>query len=504
MRPPAQVDESVVAVDRDLVRTRAFSLVDATDDLRLERLIREHLEGVIDRERLPNEGLVDLDDLLHTGLDPLEVLRGEGSADIEVVVEAIGDRRPDRVPRSRVEIENRLSHHMRSRVTQDESAFLRVLRHHGQGAVVIDRTVQIKCFAVERHGYCSASKAGTDRSRNVETGSAVVVGTNGTVGEGKLDRHGEDSLVSGPPRLQTSQSDATRARMGTGEEGGIMDALALAERIAAGNRLQDLTRPTKSLAKNYHYRIWRDGSSVLLKVYGTQARERRESHAIEALTDVDGMPVRIDGDSQSEPAWALFEDPGEWSLGSLPGNADAARRAGEILRSIHQSDPKALTNLRRGIDAEWIEVDFPSTMRRLARYRGRVGIDAELYEAIAAVPPPKASEPVASHTNPTPEHFHVDRDGAVTLVDWEWATLAPPEWDLTKAAWLLRIRAGSSAANALQDGYGRSLDRFEMNRWIIYHAAMLLVYEAEQRMFDAGADSYSDTISEILRALDDV
>lgn len=281
-----------------------------------------------------------------------------------------------------------------------------------------------------------------------------------------------------------------------------MDAYALAERIAAGDRFQDLTRPTKSLAKNHHYRIWRDGTSVLLKVYGTPARERRESHAIEALRDLDSVPVRIDGSATEEPAWALFKDPGQWSLGSLPGGRDAARRAGEVLRSLHEFEPKALSNLARGIDSEWVKVDFASTMRRLARYRGRVGISSELYAAMAAVPPPKASEPRAAHTDPTPEHFLLDESGAVTLVDWEWATLAPPEWDLSKATWLLRIRADSAAADALQEGYGKTLDPVEMKRWIIYHAAMLLVYEAEQLMSVAGADSYSDTVEEILRVVE--
>jgi aminoglycoside phosphotransferase (APT) family kinase protein len=290
--------------------------------------------------------------------------------------------------------------------------------------------------------------------------------------------------------------------MGPHVEGGIVDVHALAERIAAGDRFQDLTRPTKTLAKNHHFRIWREGASVLLKVYGTPARERRESHAIEALRELDCIPVRIDGSGTEEPAWALFEDPGQWSLGSLPSSADPARKAGAALRSVHESDPRALTNLTRGIDNEWVKIDFASTMRRLARYRGRVGIDADLYEAMAAVPPPHASEPRAAHTDPTPEHFVLDESGTLTLVDWEWATLAPPEWDLSKAAWLLRIRAGSGPAEALQEGYGQTLDRVEMDRWIVYHAAMMLIYEAEQRMSDAGADSYGDTVNEILRVIE--
>jgi hypothetical protein len=278
-----------------------------------------------------------------------------------------------------------------------------------------------------------------------------------------------------------------------------MDARALVERIAGGDRYQDLTRPARSLARNYHYRIWRPDGPVLLKVYGTPARERRESHAIEALSGIDGIPSKIDGDASGELPWALFEDPGQWNLASLSGNFNAARRAGEILKAVHDSDPSKLSNLTAGIDAEWIKVDYASTMRRLERYRRRVGIDPDLYATIAAMPPPRASETTGVHTDPTPAHFAIAEDGGVTLVDWEWATLAPPEWDLSKASWLLRKRSGSAAAAALQEGYGRGLDPTQLDRWTVYHAAMLLVYEAEQQMSDTGIDSYSDTVDDLRR-----
>ncbi|MEN8113106.1 MAG: aminoglycoside phosphotransferase family protein [Actinomycetota bacterium] len=281
-----------------------------------------------------------------------------------------------------------------------------------------------------------------------------------------------------------------------------MGAYDIALRIADGDRFQDLTRPTKALARNRHYRIWRDGSSVLLKVYGTGARERRESHAIEALGGIPGIPVKIDGNPDDELPWALFEDPGQWSIGSLPGNPDAARRAGAVLRAIHESDPAKLSNLSRGIDSEWVDIDHASTMRRLARYRRRVGIDAELYAAAAAVPPPDASEPRAAHTDPTPEHFLISEDGHVTLVDWEWATLAPPEWDLSKAIWLLQAQTDTVAALALQQGYGDMLSPSQMNRWIVYHAAMLLVFEAEQKMSDSGTGSFADTVEQLRLAVE--
>lgn len=204
--------------------------------------------------------------------------------------------------------------------------------------------------------------------------------------------------------------------------------------------------------------------------------------------------------NSDEESWALFKDPGQWSLGTLPENPDAARRAGALLESVHASDPSKLSNLSRGIDAEWVDVDHASTMRRLARYRRRVGIDAELHAKIAAVPPPEASDPLPAHTDPTPEHFVVDDDGDITLVDWEWATLAPPEWDLSKAVWLLGMQSGPNAAEALQQGYRGMLGQIQLNRWIVYHAAMHLVYEAEQHMSDHGVDAYADTVAELRKA----
>jgi len=282
--------------------------------------------------------------------------------------------------------------------------------------------------------------------------------------------------------------------------GGIINAYQLAARIAAGDHFQDLTRPTKALATNHLFRIWRDGGSVLLKVYGTPARERRESHALEALNGRPGIPVKLDGVGTEDESWALFQDPGQWSLASLPENPEAARRSGAVLQSLHASDASNVSNLSRGMDAEWVDIDHAATMRRLARYRRRVGIDAELYADVAAVAPPEASDPLPAHTDPTPDHFVVDDEGAITLIDWEWATLAPPEWDLSKAAWLLGSQAGPAAAEALQQGYGRILSPIQLNRWIVYHAAMGLVFEAEQRMSDHGVDAYAQTVADLRSA----
>jgi hypothetical protein len=94
----------------------------------------------------------------------------------------------------------------------------------------------------------------------------------------------------------------------------------------------------------------------------------------------------------------------------------------------------------------------------------------------------------------------VDDDGNITLINWEWATVAPAEWDLSKATWLLGLHAGPLAAEAFQEGYGRTMDQYQLDRWIVYHAAMTLVFRVERAM-DAAIGAHELFLSEFRRAV---
>jgi aminoglycoside phosphotransferase (APT) family kinase protein len=236
------------------------------------------------------------------------------------------------------------------------------------------------------------------------------------------------------------------------------------------------------LGANRIYRVWTEEGSRILKLYGTPARERRERHALEAVAGIEGTPTMLDGGVEGETAWIMFDDGGQWSIESLPENVTTGRRVGEILARIHEVDTALVSNLARGIDQDWIIVDFASTFRRLERYRAKIGLSADLIERGRSVRPPYASQPRVSHTNTVPENFLVDEAGNVTLINWEWATLAPIEWDISKASWLIGVRSGPAAANAVQTGYGKALDPHQMDRWIVYHSSMMLVQEAENTM----------------------
>lgn len=262
----------------------------------------------------------------------------------------------------------------------------------------------------------------------------------------------------------------------------MVDSVAVAERLARGGRVQELTRVDRAVGANRIFRLWTDSDTRVVKIYGTPARERRERHALDALTAIDGLPMLIDRGSDGDAHWAIFEDAGRWNIGTLPENPGLGRKAGEILSQVHESAPNPISNLARGIDQEWVAVDFVSTFRRLERFRGKIRIGPDLIEAARGVRPPYASEPKVAHTNPSPENFLVDDDGNVTLINWEWATLAPPEWDISKATWLTNLRSGPGAAQALMEGYGRELDTVQLDRWIVYHSGMMLVFEAENTL----------------------
>jgi len=268
----------------------------------------------------------------------------------------------------------------------------------------------------------------------------------------------------------------------------IVQPLAVAERLARGGRIQQLSRGDRALGANQVYRLWTDSGPQILKTYGTPARARRERHALEALTDLVGLPKLLDRGTDGEVHWALFGDAGRWNLGALPENPGHARKAGEILRALHESETVAMSNLARGIDQDWVAVDFVSTFRRIERYRGRIGLSADDVQRARAIRPPFASEPRAAHTNANPENFLVDDEGNVTLINWEWATLAPPEWDLSKAIWLTGLKAGPAAAEALQEGYEHRLEPGQLDRWTVYHAGMMLVFEAENTIRTGGGN----------------
>lgn len=280
-----------------------------------------------------------------------------------------------------------------------------------------------------------------------------------------------------------------------------MEPHAVARMLAVGGTYQELSAATPLVGANHVFRVWRKGNTSVVKVYGSESRQRREFHALNALAHMRHLPEILDRGEHDGTHWIMFADAGRWNLQSLPENPGLARSAGAILRILHDIDAEPLSNLARGIDGEWIAVDFVSTIKRLERYRARVGVPKQLIDGALEMNPPFASSPVVAHTDPTVRNFIVDDDGQMTLIDWEGATLAPFEWDLSRAVWSINMYAGPAAAEALVGGYGKKIDGVQLDRWIVYHSAQTLVRHTERHMSTRTADAPDNLVAEFSRAV---
>ena len=264
----------------------------------------------------------------------------------------------------------------------------------------------------------------------------------------------------------------------------------IAQEVAGDTRFQLISK-----GQHAYYRIWRGATTTVLKIYGSSSVWRRESRALATLEGVVGLPRIVQDGTVDGTAWVEFADAGRWTLATMPENRDVARKAGEILRAVHEADPDELSNLTGGMDQQWIESDYQSTFERLERYRRRLNLPADIIERAKVAPRPTASEPRAAHAKPHPQKFVVSDEGEVTLIDWAWSTLAPPEWDFSEATWLTTIEVGFEAGEAMAAGYGKAMSDEAMRSWIVYHGGMMLLNQAENR--DGPLDDLAFVVEQI-------
>jgi len=263
-----------------------------------------------------------------------------------------------------------------------------------------------------------------------------------------------------------------------------MEARELVTQLRPSAQVREL-----SSGANKVFRVIEGDQSTIVKVYPVSSRERRERHALEALAAVPAVPRILDHGTEGEMAWLQMNDAGHWNLANLPKNLDSVEAAGAALHDIHDSKAN-ITNLAAGIDSDYVLSHYRSTIERLGRYRRRFGMEQVVLDKALQLEPPLATAPAPSHTKPTLSKFIVSEDGAITIVDWEWATLAPPEWDLTLAVWRLAARVGEDASAAFRSGYGAELPESRYRPWVAYHSAMMMLEAAEVREGRLGDLSY--------------
>ncbi|MCI0677476.1 MAG: aminoglycoside phosphotransferase family protein, partial [Actinobacteria bacterium] len=202
-----------------------------------------------------------------------------------------------------------------------------------------------------------------------------------------------------------------------------------------------------------------------------------------------GVPKMLDHGIEGDLAWLRMTDGGAWNLAALPKNPATLEAAGRTLRNVH-STSASITNLVVGIDSDYVLSHYRSTIDRLGRFRRRFGMDQTVLDRALEIEPPLATAPVPVHTRPTPSKFVVNDEGEVTLVDWEWATLGPPELDLTLAVWQLASLFGEDGAAAFRAGYGAELPESRYRSWVAYHSAVMMLDAAEVREGRLGDLSY--------------
>ena len=265
----------------------------------------------------------------------------------------------------------------------------------------------------------------------------------------------------------------------------MTEAKALVESLHPGAIVRDLAATSNKVFRV----IEGDVRSFIVKVYPVPSREKRERRSLEELASVPGIPRLLDHGMTDDLAWLRMTDGGAWNLANLPKNIEVIEAAGRTLRGLHEANAQ-MTNLVLGIDSDYVQSHFRSTIQRLGRYRRRFGLDQEVLDRAMSIEPPLATDPVPIHTRPTPSKFVVNDEGAVTLVGWEWATLGPPEMDLTLAVWQFASLVGEDGAAAFRKGYGDELPESRYRSWVAYHSAVMMLEAAEVREGRLGDLSY--------------
>ena len=171
VRAAAEIGEVALRVERDV----AFGGVDELDLVRLV-LGGEARLRLVARDLLARPLAAFLQLLRDLRLDPLEILLADRLREVEVVVEAVLDRRADRDLHARIEPPDRLGEQVRRRVAEhgERVGIRRVARRQELDPVAVgERRAQILHRAVRAYEHRLLGELRPDRARGVEAGRAV-------------------------------------------------------------------------------------------------------------------------------------------------------------------------------------------------------------------------------------------------------------------------------------------------------------------------------------------
>ena len=184
VRAAAEVGEVALRVERDVSLGRVDEL-----DLVVLALLGKELLRVVRRDLLPLPGAALLQLALDLRLDLLERVLADRLRELEVVVEAVLDRRADRDLRARIEAPDGLGQEVRRRVAEDVER-VGILRVAGRQDLdrlpVLERQAQVLHLAVRANEHGLLGQLGPDRGSRVEPRRAVGKLELGRVGQNDL------------------------------------------------------------------------------------------------------------------------------------------------------------------------------------------------------------------------------------------------------------------------------------------------------------------------------
>ena len=198
VRTAAKIHERPVGVDGD-----RLVVAQVGDALELERVVFEPLVGLVPAHHLAHEREVAPGDLHHLLLDALEILRREWPRDVEVVVEAVLDRRPEADPGAREQLAHRGGQDVGGRVAKHLEGVGIAVGEDRHLRVVFDRTVEVPDGAVHPRGQRRAGEPRPDGLGDLARAGAAVDLAGGAVRQGDADgaddgAHGASSTHGGP------------------------------------------------------------------------------------------------------------------------------------------------------------------------------------------------------------------------------------------------------------------------------------------------------------------
>ena len=163
MRAAAQVDEITLLVEGDRLAGR-----NRLDELNLERLVVLFVEGdrLVTGPYIADDRLVTVDDLVHARLDGGKVLVAERGLAMEIVIEPVFDRRADGDLCLWIQLENRLSHHMRGIMPDGGENGVILCCQECQRGISLNLAGHIPFLAIDNSQHRRLGEARADIGRN--------------------------------------------------------------------------------------------------------------------------------------------------------------------------------------------------------------------------------------------------------------------------------------------------------------------------------------------------